>query len=130
MVEPSQKFQMVLGGAGGLGLAVGQGLGRSLGGDVGAWLGLGIGFAVGGVLAWFIIRTRNPNPVSETFPAGLVGAGLLFGIVPAAVCYFGGQTGGVIAFWSMVALPIVIGLGMLVARKSRKEVSGQESDFA
>jgi len=51
------------------------------------------------------------------FPLGFIGTGVLVGVVTATICYFGGETGGKIAFWSMVALPLVVGLGMAIVRK-------------
>ncbi|MCA9071098.1 MAG: hypothetical protein KDA84_19355 [Planctomycetaceae bacterium] len=125
MVEPVVKAQMFVGGAGGLGLAIGKGIGENLGGNVGAWLGLGLGFAAGGFLAWLIVRLTKPNLISHYSPWGWVGTGVLIGVVPATICYFFGDTGGSIAFWSMVGIPLVIGLGMAVVRKSRKEVSNE-----
>ena len=55
------KVMAMLGGFGGVGLAVGKGIGESIDGSLGGSIGSGVGFAVGALLAYAILRLRKSS---------------------------------------------------------------------
>ena len=107
--KPETKVVAMLGGFGGLGLAVGKGLGESIGGSLGGWIGLGVGFAVGGLLAYPILRLLKLSVPFHPTVSSFVAMGLLIAIVSALGHLFAGVTGGWIALSIFCLLAILFG---------------------
>ena len=109
-VKPDTKVVAMLGGFGGLGLAVGKGLGESIGGSLGGWIGLGVGFAVGGLLAYPMLRLLKLSVPFHPTVSSFVAMGLVIAVVSAIGHLSGGVTGGWIAISICCVLAFLYGL--------------------
>ena len=115
-VRPETKVVAMLGGFGGLGLAIGKGIGESIDGSLGGWIGLGVGFAVGALVAYAILRSgKSSGPVHPTV-SSFVAMGLIIAIVSAFGHLFAGVTGGWVALSTCCVLAFLYGFAKMPHR--------------